>query len=211
MTLAALALAAFGTFSLEPTDDVWVYPHASDPSKDVYLRIWGNSARSTATNPADADEYSYSYLKFSTAGLPKDKELKEATLVVFHVAEPGYEQATAAGRPIEVRSLAGDFVERGWEYGMAAKVAPGGTSEDLFGSGAPAAEGFPPKEDFAIRIPLKGSFPAYLGKALSTGSLGLALASKIDPQEGGMRAIYRLWSRNADAKLRPKLERVFAD
>lgn len=29
------------TVDLIPTEDVWVYPHAGDPSTDSYLRAWG--------------------------------------------------------------------------------------------------------------------------------------------------------------------------
>lgn len=211
MLLACVAFATLASFTLEPTDDVWVYPHASDASKDVYLRVWGTSERSVATDPTAIDEYGYSYLKFDTSSLPKGKELKEAVLVLTHVGNPGYEHKAATLGPIEVRALSGDFLERTWEHPMSAKVAPSAKDVDLFGRGTPDAAGFPSENDFKIRVPLKDGFGEYLGKAQAAGYLGLALTSKLDPQNGGMKAIYRLFSRNAAENQRPKLTLTFAD
>ncbi len=212
--LATLALAltmAPATLTLEPTDDVWVYPHATDPSKDFYLRVWGTGGISVATSPADNDEFSYSYLKFSFT-VPAGKKLSKAELVLTHVAEPGYTLATAKERPIEARPLKGTFDEKNWNSAMNQTVTPDGGQDAVFGTGTIPESGFPSATDFPITFDLlkgKGDFAAYVAK--NSGTFGIALASRIDPSEGGMKAVYKTWSRNAEEAKRPKLKLTFED
>ncbi len=52
-----LGIAAPQTIELTPTDDIWVYPHASDPEKDGYLRCWGVDGQAVAPDPAQNEEF----------------------------------------------------------------------------------------------------------------------------------------------------------
>src|SRR5688572_11914071 len=140
--IAAIAAIAIGlsapALELTPTDDVWVYPHASDPQKDGYLRVWGVGGQAVASDPTQADEYSYSYLKFDLSKLPKDAKIQSAVLTMTHTPDPTWQVSDAKSAPVEVRVLAKDFSEKKWEYGLGKSVFPASGKEALLGSGAPA-------------------------------------------------------------------------
>src|SRR3954469_4487441 len=100
--LAALALSlAATTLSLNPTDDVWVYPHASD-QKDVYLRVWGAEGRDSPKKVAEVQDFSPSYLRFDVSKVPAGK-VTSAQLILTHVANPGYAQDYAKDNPLRAR------------------------------------------------------------------------------------------------------------
>src|SRR5688572_27918373 len=102
------------TIELFPTDDVWVYPHASDPTQDEFLRIWGVEGKSVAGKPDDLGTFSYSFLKWSIKDFPNDAKLVSANLVLTQVANPAYTTDDAKQAPIEVRPVPSNFKEKGW-------------------------------------------------------------------------------------------------
>ncbi len=201
--LAALTLGfAAQTLELTPTDDVWVYPHASDPQKDGYLRVWGAGGLAVASDPAQADEYSYSYLKFNLEKLPKDAVVKSAVLVLMHTPDPAWQVADAKRNPLEVRSLGKDFAEKTWGYEQGRTVFPGGRKEDVFGSFFP--------EKIEAEQPIKFEIDLLKGPAkvsfTSGGTVALALTSTLDPSEIGNRATYKFYSKDYDkSEYKPKL------
>src|SRR5256885_1361944 len=120
LTMLAACVLATGpqTFDLTPTDDVWVYPHASDPQKDPFLRAWGSAGKAVAATPAEGSDFSYSYLKWDTAAISKAPgKVTEAKLIVTLIADPTYGEDEAKASPLEVRPLKGDFSEKTWDYG----------------------------------------------------------------------------------------------
>jgi hypothetical protein len=203
MISLAIALLATAPIRIVPTDDVWVYPHASDPAKDMYLRAWGQGGKSVADSPDGNDDFSYSYLKFDLAQVPKGK-LKSAKLVVWHISEPGFTETSSGLTPLEGRAIVGDFKETEWEVAMSRKVTPVVGPEGVFGTGA-APAGLGGTKEFQIVIDLmKG--PRDFSKAISGSTVSIAITSKVDPSEGGMKSVYKFYSRNAEERLRPYLE-----
>ena len=206
MALALVVALAFlnpTTLELTPTDDAWVYPHASDPAKDPFLRVWGMGGEAVA-NQGDAGEFSYSYLSFDVSGVPTDAKLTKAVLVMTQIANPPYTADQSKQYPIEVRPLIGEFDEKTWRYDLSAKVTPDGTKDATFGTGFLAAGG---KADEAQTISvdlLKG--PGKLGPYLSQGkALRFALTSTLDPTLGE-RTTYKFYSKDNENKaVRPKL------
>lgn len=209
MIATLLAVAAVGTapqtIDFSPTDDIWVYPHASDPQKDGYLRVWGVEDQPVASDPGASDEFSYSYLKFDLAKLPKDAKVTAAVLVVFHTPDPTWPLDAAKKAPLQVRSMSGSFDEKSWDYGKVKTVNPTLGKESIFGTGAPEklVDGQPSK--FEVDL-LKG--PNDFRKALGAGgSLQLALTSAINPAEIGNRAVYKFFSKDWEkADVRPLLK-----
>lgn len=204
--LAAIAALTLGlsaqTLELAPTDDIWVYPHASDPQKDGYLRVWGTGGLAVASDPTQADEYSYSYLKFDLAKLPKTAVLKSVVLTVMHTPDPTWQASDSKTNPLEARPLGKDFSEKGWEFGLGKTVFPTGKREDVFGSFAPAKIDAGQPIKFEIDL-LKGPNKLLLGAG---GTFGVALTSTLDPSVIGNRAVYKFYSKDYDkAEYRPKL------
>jgi hypothetical protein len=186
------------TYELHPVADVWVYPHAGDPSKDPYLRVWGTRGRTVAGEQDDLSDFSYSYLKFDLAGA--EGKLLEASLILTHVAEA--EDGPVEKPPLEVRPVSADWDERTWQYDRASVVRPS-AGASIFGSVAPKK--IAPGEPYRLEIDLmKG--PAKISEAIAGARyLGLALASSIDPQEVGMKGIYKFFSKDGDRDKRPVL------
>lgn len=206
-TLAALALLgpAVQTIELTPTDDVWVYPHASD-MRDPFLRVWGSGGLSVAPNAQDASVFSYSYLKFDAKGLPSGK-LAEASLTVFHVADPAFTPEASKAAPLEVRPVPASFEEKTWNYDDGVAKAPTAGKDAIFGS--VALSGWPNGAPFAAKIDLlagKGGFAEHVDKSGSSGAFAIALTSAIDAES---RAVYKIYSKDAEAKYRPVLRLVF--
>ncbi|MBC8065469.1 MAG: hypothetical protein H7Y17_11595 [Chlorobia bacterium] len=201
--LAALTMGLSAqTLEVLPTDDIWVYPHASDPQKDGYLRVWGVDGQAVATDPGQADEFSYSYLKFDLAKLPKSAVLKSVVLTLMHTPDPAWQAEEAKASPLEVRPLGKDFSEKGWEFGLGKTVFPGGRKEDVFGSFGPAKIDAGQPIKFEVDL-LKGPNKLLLSAG---GSFGVALTSKLDPSAIGNRAVYKFYSKDYDkAEYRPKL------
>lgn len=207
-SLVALVSLSPATLELQPTDDMWVYPHASDPGRDPFLRAWGSSGRAVAASADELSEYSYSYLKFDFSKLPAGAKLEAVTLVLTHVADPAFSLEAVKQNPLEVRGLKPDFEERTWEYGRAASLAPG----NVFGKSAFTE--IPSGKEFAISIDLlkgPGDFRAYVTEQQKANSrVGLALTSAMDASTSGMKGIYKVFSKDAERKeVRPTLKLTY--
>jgi hypothetical protein len=206
--LVALSPTA-DTFELVPTDDVWVYPHASEPETDPYLRAWGDGASSVDAPGRTPDIHSYSYLRFDLSQLPTKFKVLEAKLKLVHAPDPAFAEADSKAAPLEARALAGEFNEKTWTFESAAKVSPVGGKEALWGSAlvgsAEKGKAIPIELDL-----LKGEsrFAEALVKASAGASrtLGLALTSKITPEEGG--GVYKVLSKDGPKESRPVLRLV---
>jgi len=207
-----LGIAAPQTIELQPTDDIWVYPHASDPEKDAYLRCWGAEGMAVAPDPNEGDEFSYSYLKFDLAKLPKGATVKEAKLTLWHVADAGWGLDVAKDNPLQVRGLKPDFSEKNWEYDISRTLYPAKENAAVFGSYAPEKVDLTKPTKFEVDL-LKGpgGFAKFLKEASDTPDrqLGLAITSSINPSELGQKAVYKFYSKDWEkAELRPKLTLV---
>jgi hypothetical protein len=199
------------TYDLMPSDDVWVYPHASDPMKDPFLRAWGAGGKSVASAPDEGGEFSYSYLKWDLSSVPKTVMVVEAKLILTLVADPGYTEELAKSNPLEVRPVGADFAEKTWTFEKSASIAPQSGDKGFFGSGFPVGW---KKDGKDIRIEidlLKGpkDFAAYLKESLAAGKAALAITSKMDPSEAGRTGVYKWYSKDAEKKeVRPVLHLV---
>lgn len=214
--LAAFALGipqTPNTFNIEPSDNVWVYAHASDPSNDPYLRCWGAEAKSVAPSPSESDEFSYSYLKFDLSALPKNGKLTEAKLTFTHIPNPGFTADYAKANPLEVRQLIGDFSEKTWTYDNVDTVNPNPSEDGLYGWGVP--DSFPANgEDFTITVDLMKSdhFSKALSEAEGKGNaISVAIASAMDPSAMGQKSVYKVYSKYGPSGKHPVLHLVFAD
>ena len=193
------------TLTLTPSDDVWVYEHASDPAKDAYLRVWGNSGKAVSDDPADTGQFAYGYLRWDLSAIPTSAKITSAKLIVNQVADPDYTVDESKANPLEARALSGEFDEKSWTFSVAAKVFPKAGPEGLFGSGYPKQLS---KDGHSVPITIdllsgKGSF----GTAVSGAkSISLALTSTLDPAVGGRTSVYKVFSKDAEkAENRPVL------
>ncbi|MCE2766770.1 MAG: hypothetical protein LW628_07630 [Fimbriimonadaceae bacterium] len=108
--------------------------------------------------------------------------------------------------PLEARGLSAVFDEKKFVFENAAKISP---TESLYGTGV-VTEGEIDKEARIIKINLldkKSKFSedvkAYLG---NSKPMCLALTSKYDVAEMGMKGIYKVFSKdNKDSVVRPRL------
>ncbi len=204
---ASLALLSLATFTLEPSDDVWVYQHAQSQASDPFLRACGVDGRDLAIEGEDVTATSWSVLKFDLATAPKGT-LKSAKLVLPAPGDLDLLKEETEKHPILVRPAPVAFEEETFQFGNAEKVFPDRKAEAVFGS-APATSTLS-GQDFKIEIDLfkgKGGFKAYYDKAQATPNklLGLALTSVLNPETAGDGAIYKVYSRNAEPARRPKL------
>lgn len=219
MVLSVIAAMAFGvplqTVTLSPTDDVWAYPHASDPGGDAYMRVWGAEGRPVPLDAASAEEYSFGFLKFALTGIKDPAKLKSAKLVVVEAPNPGFTVEQTKENPLQARMVDASFDEKGWKYDDIGKFLPKATKDGVTGFGSPAAwkEG----EPITIEIDLlKGpdDFKAALGSAMrtSTRTLAFALTTPLDVTAMGRAAIFKIYSKEAEvAANRPKLVLEFED
>jgi hypothetical protein len=214
--LAYLLLAsqapAVQKVELVPTDDLWIYPHASDAAHDANLRIWGAEGKAAPADPSEAENLSMAYLKWDVKDLPTGKKLTKATLVVTNIPNPGYTPDQAKAAPLQARPLGTEFDEKTWEYEKLGKLLPPKEAKDVFGVGTPG----PIDKDKPVTIEvdlLKGpnDFRKYLDAAVTSGKpLGLALTSALDMVSLGRTAVYKIYSRDdRDVTVRPKLVLVF--
>jgi hypothetical protein len=212
--IALLALSA-PPISLEPTQDLWVYPHASDPAKDAYLRVWGTGGKAAPADIGEAEDFSLSYLKWSLTTVPAGKRLKSAKLVLTNVADPGFTLDQAKEAPVEARAVGTGFEEKTWNYDFVSKLLPKGDKDAVFGVGAP--EFLPAGKPIEFSIDLlkgPGDFRKALDAALATPTkeIALALTSPIDMSVLGRAAIYKVYSKDAENKdVHPKLVLEFED
>lgn len=212
-TIALLLLAApmsTSVVELYPTDDVWAYPHASDPDKDPFLRVWGVDGASVAPSAAESDSFGYSFLKFDAVGLP-ERPLKSATLTLVHTAKPSFDLALAKKHPLEVRPVSALFSEKSWGYGDLDKFMPSAGRGAAFGTGSP--EAFDSEKDFPIKIDLlggPGKFNTLLISARTSKAFALALTTTMSP-DGDVRSIYKVYSKDGPKESRPVLRLEFED
>lgn len=201
--LAAIAIGLSAPpVEFTPTDDIWVYPHASDPMKDGYLRVWGTGGDAVAADPGQADEFSYSYLKFDLSKLKKDAKIKSAKLILTHTPDPTWAISDAKATPLQVRQLANDFTEKAWDYGMGKKVFPTSGKEAVYGVAAP--EKMEPGQPIKFEVDLLRG-PAKFVTGID-GAVRIALTTALDPSAIGNRAVYKFFSKDYDkAEYRPKL------
>lgn len=213
MTFSLLAVAVLmQTVTLTPTDDIWVYPHASDPQRDEFLRVWGAEGKSVAGASDAVESFGYSYLQFDVSSVKPDATLKSAKLYLWHVADPAWTKEDLKATPIEVRAVASGFSEKTWAYESGIQsYPPKAGAEGLFGvtvlEGA-MAQGKPVCLVVDLLGP-KSSFATYLRKASAGGGkLALALTSAIDPSENrGM--VFKLHSKEGPEATRPQLLLAF--
>lgn len=208
--ISLFSVTTFQTIEKTPIDDVWVYANASDNS-DVYLRTWGDGSKAVAAKGEDAENISYSYLRFDVSDLPKDKKLTEATLTLTHIANPSWNDEIGKAAPIQIRPLGGDFDEKSWTYEKVSTVAPSADAKSIFGSVNPKV---PAKADAPIPITINllsgpGGFSDYLKASLKIGKLAMAITSPLDPQASGDRTVYKFYSKDAEKALRPVLKLKF--
>jgi hypothetical protein len=204
--LTALALTTIlgvpTTVELLPSDDIFVYPHASDPAKGDHLCVWGAGGRDVAKDSGDIEQYGYGYFKFDLSKVPAGK-LSGATLTVTHFGHPGYDVAYVKQNPLKARPLSPDFSEKTWNYSKTEQIAPEAGDKAAFGSGYPATIPAGDQEFTIIVNLLNGpnDFKAYLEKARasSTKALAFALTSSVDVLEMGQSCIYKFYSKDCDA------------
>ena len=212
-TIALLALATplrSSVVELYPTDDVWAYPHASDPDKDPFLRVWGLDGASVAPSAAESESFGYSFLKFDAVGLP-EKTLKNATLILVHTAKPAFDLSLAKKHPLEARPANAAFSEKTWAYGDLDKFMPSSGKGATFGTGVP--EAFDAEKDFPIKINLlegPGRFDSLLTSAKTAKFFAIALTTTMSPADD-VRSVYKLYSKDGPKESRPVLRLEFED
>jgi hypothetical protein len=210
--LATLAFMATQTMTLVPSDDVWIYPHASDAAGDSFLRVWGIEGKAVPSDAGEAEDFSMAFLKWSLAGTPAGQKLAEAKLILTHIGKPGFTLDQAKNAPLQARAMPVSFSEKGWDYAKVGAILPKGGEETLYGSGSPASlDG----ETLTITIDLlrgKGDFARALAAAQQSASreIAIAITSPINISDTGQSGIYKFYSKEAEVKERwPKLVLVW--
>ncbi|MBS1707731.1 MAG: hypothetical protein JSS65_03310 [Armatimonadetes bacterium] len=212
--LTALILASkLVTVTLEPTDDIWVYPHASEQVEDTFLRVWGSDGQAVQ-EPDPGMSASWSLVKFDLGEVKQDGKLTKAVLVLTHAPKVGVTVKESADAPIEARAVEAGFTERLWDFREAEKFSPEGKANEILGTGAIQAvvEGKPTLIEVDL---MKGPAPFATLLKSKLGStdkkLAMALTSKIDPEGSNNARIYKFYSRAAEkVELRPKLMLTFS-
>lgn len=201
MVTLLVASLALQTINLFPTDDIWVYAHASDPGGDSVMRVWGIDGDSVPSSATDAESFSMGYLKFSLADVPSGLTLKGAHLIVHQAPSPGYTLEQSKAAPLEARLIPANFSEKTWSESSIEETLP--KKDDLaLGSAPPdSIEG----DDVTISIDLMKNADA-LKKALAGKEIAIALTTTMDASALGRAAIYRIYSREEKDEHRvPKL------
>jgi len=198
-----IAALAAETISIEPSDDIWVYPHASDQVNDPYLRVWGADGKSLAGDAMEANSFSYSYLRFAIPKSAQGKRIISAKLVMSHVAQPAWDERFGTTYPLEVRAVGAFPSEGKWRYDSdLPNFMPKAGDEGLFvKQGIKTGSG---KDGTKIEIEF-GKGALRLNELAKSGNIDFALASTLNPAEIGDRIVYKFYSRSAEAANRPKL------
>ena len=196
-TLAAVILGS--TWSATPSADVWVYPHSSNPGGEAFMRVWGDGSKPIDTMIPPSDAYSYGYVAFALKDLPKGK-LKKAELTVWNAPNDGLTAEEIKANPLEVFGMKGDFKEDGFSF-------DGSTCGPIDPSFGPST--FVQKNESGIQLTInlltkEGAFAKALEAAGKTGTIYLALGSKISPAES-RSMIYKIATKESPEKLRPVL------
>jgi hypothetical protein len=202
MVASLLCLAL--SLELVPTDDVWVYSHASDQVADPFLRVWGSNGESI-TGTTDDTPASWSLLSFDLSKLSSGAKLKSAKLVLYQTAKPTFSYEDSVIAPVEVRPVKSGFKEKDWSIADAEDYRPESADNAVYGTAAVKPTG----DDQPVRVEVdlmhgKRDFSLALSKAMQGDKrLGLALSSRIEI--GASRKTYKFYSRAAEEKLRPRL------
>lgn len=214
MLFLSLPPQAVDTVTIAPSDDVWVYPHATDPARDETVRVWGAGGRSVAADAGDAEEFAYGYLRFALPARLKGRQLVGATLELTNVPNENLDADEFAATPLEARPLVGTFDEKGWIYSLVGKTYPDAKVRWGVATATPT-KGEPIKmtidlltrgKDETGQAPFGTTFANAFAKADSDGELGLALTSGVDVASVGMSAIYKVYTKDTpDEARRPKL------
>ena len=212
--LTALILASrLATVTLEPTDDVWVYPHASEQVEDPFLRTWGSDGKAVE-EPDPGMTASWSLVKFDLGSVKVDGKLTKAVLILTHAPKVGMTVKESADAPLEARSVETGFTERLWDFREAEKFSPEGESKEVLGTGAIKSieEGKPTRIEIDLMAG-PGNFTTLLTSRLASTDkkLAFALTSKVDPEGSNNARIYKYYSHAAEkVEVRPKLVLTFS-
>lgn len=213
MLTALILTARVATVTLEATDDVWVYPHASEQVEDPFLRTWGFEG-AAVEEPDPGMTVSWSLVKFDLGSVKVDGKLTRAVLVLTHAAKVGMTVKESADAPLEARSVEPGFTERLWDFKEAAKFSPKGAASEILGTGSikSVEEGKPTKIEVDLMAG-PASFAGVLSSRLASTDkkVAFALTSKVDPEGSDNARIYKYYSHAADkAEYRPKLVLTFS-
>lgn len=182
----------------EATDDVWLYPFATNQDSDSFLRVWGTGA-DLATFTEDGED-SVSLVRFPAQEIPAG-DIVSARVVLTHVNPEGGQRANVRKYPIEIRSVKSGFSEKSWAHALGATHWPG---PGVLGS----AQFGETREDGSFEMVFEIAQVDKLRELLSD-PLGPAFAftSTAPASEVGRTGVYKFFSRNApDAAVRPRLE-----
>ena len=213
--LLAMATVAPKSISIVPIETIWVYENASTPADGSYLRAWGSEGKSCPGEGEDAGQFSYTYLKWDLADVPKIAKLVSAKLEFNNIPDPGFTVETAKKAPLEARAIVGEFDAKTWTFDMATKVHPLSAATAVYGSGYPREirAGAP----VSIIVDLMAGpnpFEKALRSALSSSShsLSLAITSALDPSTEGRTCVYKVFGQtDSHENMRPKLTLTFAE
>ncbi len=211
--LLSAAIAISSTVELNPTDDIWAYPHAEDQMTDPYLRIWGQEGKSVWPAGEDGEAYGISLLKFDLSKIEVGKKLKSAKLILTHAEGIGITAEISKKMPLEVRWVDGSFKERGWEYSQITKLRPKDDAKSIIATGF--LSGFTADQPHPMEVdmfagPLNFA-DIYLEAAKAKpAELRFALTSTISPAELGRTAVYKFYTKDCEnPKYKPVLRLEF--
>ncbi len=201
MVTALLLASVVGTYSLNSTDDVWIYPHADDQTADPLLRVWGDGVSSVG-DPGEA-QFSFSLIRFDTGTVKEaPKEIKKATLVLWVDGETSMTEAESKASPLEARLVDASFDEKKWAFEQYSRHMPVSGVESLVGKGSakPGGDGKP----FKLEVDLLGGKVDFRKTLEGKRVFALALSSKM-AAGGPDGPYYRIHSRSSEEKYRPTL------
>jgi hypothetical protein len=163
------------------------------------MRVWGDGSKPIDATIPPSDAYSYGYIAFELKDLPKGK-LKSAELTVWNAPNDGLTEEAIKTNPLEVFALKGDFKEASFMF----DGATCGPVDPAFGPSK-----FVMKNDTGIQLSVnlltkEGAFEKALEAARASGTLFVALGSKISPAES-RSMIYKIATKESPEKMRPVL------
>jgi len=203
MLTALVCLVVGPTWTAVASDDVWVYPHASTPGGEPFMRVWGSGTRAIDSAVPPGDEYSYGYVQFALKGAPAG-ELASAELIVWNVPNESLKPEVMKENPLEIYGLNQTFKEDTFSFNSSV-----GPVEPRLGKAVGSVE----KDGIKLSVNLldeKGNFKKLWASARDKGSLGFALSSAISPAES-RSMIYKINSKEGPEAVRPTLKLTFKE
>lgn len=197
--IALCLLLSASTHTLSASDDVWVYPHASDPGSDNVMRVWGDGSSAIDLDAMEQGEFSMGYLQFPLEGLGSGK-LSSAKLTLTVQSTDAITEDDFKKFPLEVHGLSGKLEEKKFSFGGDVKPLKG-----LLGTGVAVKDGDVWRVTFDLLAGETPKFPAYFEKAQKAGYLGLSLGSSISPVDSRSH-IYRILTKENPESSRPSLK-----